>query len=195
MHFSVQNVIHHYGYLGISIALFLEMLGVPFPGETILTLSGVEWIKGNFSLIPLIIAAMIGNILGSSLSYGIGRYLGRTVIIRYGKWVRINEEKLNKADQKFIKFSVILVFFGKFIAGVRVLVAYLAGINRMNFWLFSITNLLGSLLWVLAFIIFGRYLDIIWKRYPLIHHFIWPILGAIVLIFFVVIIRKKLNRP
>jgi len=51
MHFDLQQIIHTYGYVGIAGALFLEMIGIPFPGETLLTLSGIEWAIGTFSLL------------------------------------------------------------------------------------------------------------------------------------------------
>ena len=165
MHFNIQHFFQQYGYPGIFFAFLLEMVGIPFPGETILTLSGIEWKQGTFSLIPLIIAALAGNIIGSTISYIVGRFFGRTVILRFGKYVGITEKKFKAADEKFNKYRVPVVFLGKFIAGIRVYAAYLAGINRMNFWKYSFYNAIGSLLWIFVFIVFGRYVDFVWHRY------------------------------
>lgn len=195
MHFNIHHLLQQYGYWGILFALLIEMVGVPFPSETILTLSGIEWQQGTFSLFPLIIVALAGNIIGSTISYTIGRFLGRTVILRFGKFVGITEQKLNAADEKFNKYRVAVVFFGKFIAGIRVLAAYLAGINRMNFWEFSVYNAIGSLLWVLVFIVFGRYVDIAWHRHHQIHHqFIFSIIVILLIAFIALFFKRRLKK-
>jgi membrane protein DedA with SNARE-associated domain len=195
MHFNIQHLLQQYGYQGVLFALLLEMIGVPFPGETILTLSGIEWKQGTFSLLPLIIVAWIGNIIGSTISYIIGRFLGRTVILRFGKYVGITEEKFNTADKRFNKYRVPVVFWGKFIAGIRVLVAYLAGINRMDFWKFSFYNATGSLLWILVFIIFGRYVDIAWQRYhQTFHQILLPIIVILLIVLIAVFVKKRSKR-
>ncbi|UOF90280.1 DedA family protein [Fodinisporobacter ferrooxydans] len=181
MHFNIQHIIQQFGYWGIFFTLLLEMIGVPFPGETILTLSGIEWQQGTFSLLPLLLVTLAGNIIGSTISYMIGRYLGRSVILRFGKFVGITEQRFHSAEAKFQKYTGIVVFFGKFIAGIRVLTAYLAGINRMSFWLFSVYNAIGSLIWCVVFIMLGSYVEIAWQRYHLIlHQLIVPILILIV---------------
>lgn len=78
----IQLLIHHYGYFGVFFILLLEMIDIPFPAETTLTLSGIEWTQGAFHLIPLLIAATVGNASGSVVAYWIGRLLGRPVIVR-----------------------------------------------------------------------------------------------------------------
>jgi membrane protein DedA with SNARE-associated domain len=167
MHIHAQPFIKHYGYGGIFVTLLLEMIGLPFPGETILTLSGIEWMDRTFSLLPLLGAAISGNVIGSSIAYGIGRFLGRPVILRYGRFVGITDERLNKAEIKFKKYRIPVILFSKFIAGIRVMVPYLAGINNMNFVAFSIYNFISATLWTVVFIVLGRYLHIAWHRY---HH-------------------------
>jgi membrane protein DedA with SNARE-associated domain len=107
---------------------------------------------------------LAGNIIGSTISYITGRFFGRTVILRFGKYVGITDKKFKAADEKFNKYRVQLVFLGKFISGIRIF-AYLAGINRMNFWKYSFYNTTGSLLWILVFIVFSRYVDFIWHHY------------------------------
>lgn len=75
MHFSLETWIHQFGYVGVFVILFFEMVGIPFPAETTLTLSGIEWMRGGFSLIPLLLAAGLGNIAGSTVAYAIGRFV------------------------------------------------------------------------------------------------------------------------
>ncbi len=137
--------------------LLVENIGIPFPAETTLTIAGFEWMRGAFSLVPLLLAATFGNVVGSTIGYGIGYFLGRPVIVRLGRYVGITSEKLEAADQKFARYRGTLVLFGKFIAGIRILVPYLAGINRMPFVVFSAYNAVSALVWAGFFIIVGRY--------------------------------------
>lgn len=194
MHIHAQQLIQHYGYGGIFIILLLEMIGIPFPGETILTLSGIEWTAGSFSLLPLLGAAVSGNVIGSSIAYGIGRFLGRPVIVRYGRIVGITNERLDKAEAKFNQYRIPVILFSKFIAGIRVLAPYLAGINNMSFVAFSVYNLISATLWSVGFIVLGRSLDMAWHRYhQVIHPFLLPTL--IVAIFLVgIYYRLKTNK-
>jgi len=167
MHFNIEHLIHQYGYFGVFVILLLEMIGVPFPAETTLVISGYEWMNGAFVLTPLLIAAIAGNITGSSIAYGIGRYLGRSVILRFGRYVGMTEQRLNKAHEHLEKNRIWILIFSKFIAGVRVFVPYIAGMNRMSFLGFTIYNTISAVIWVTLFTVLGRYIHIGWHRY---HH-------------------------
>ncbi|MDP4084082.1 MAG: DedA family protein [Bacillota bacterium] len=194
MHLNIHYLIQQYGYQGVFFALLLEMIGVPFPGETILTFLGIEWKQGAFSLFPLIMVALAGNIIGSTISYLIGRFLGRSIILHFGKFLRITEQRFNNAEKRFNKYRISVILFGKFVAGIRVLAAYLAGINKMDFWKFTFYNAIGSLLWVLSFIISGRYIDIVWHNYHhIFHQFIW-LFGSALLIAFIIVIFIRSPR-
>lgn len=182
-HLNVESLIHHYGDLGIFFILFTEMVGIPFPAETTLTVSGFEWSQGALPLFPIALAAITGNIAGSSVAYAIGRFLGRPVVLAAGKYVGITAEKLNSAEQRFQKSERWIVLVAKFIAGIRVLVPYLAGINKMRFTLFSLFNGISAILWVLLFLILGRYLGFAWTRYHrLLHHSVIYIVAGIVVL-------------
>ncbi|MFX4303271.1 DedA family protein [Alicyclobacillus tolerans] len=165
MSLSVHEWIVHFGYMGVFLILFLEMVGIPFPAETTLVVSGVEWIHGQFSFFPLLLAAFLGNVVGSTVAYSLGRTLGRPLLVRYGKYVGINEKRLNKAENQFAKWRIWIVLIGKFIAGVRVLVPYLAGIDAMPIWKFSLVNALSALIWVAFFLLSGRYIGVAWNHY------------------------------
>jgi len=175
MHLNVHVMLQHYGYFGVFFVLLLEMVGIPFPAETTLTISGFEWSKGVFKLLPIVISAGLGNILGSTIAYWIGRLLGRPVVVRYGRYVGITNERLEKANHMFHKHQGWIVIIGKFIAGVRVLIPYLAGINQMNFTVFSIYNAISAFVWASAFIVLGRYIGIEWTKYhQVLHQYLVP---------------------
>ncbi len=188
MHFDVHYWIQQYGYFGVFITLLLEMIGIPFPGSTILTLSGIEWTKGTFSLLPLLFFAIVGNIVGSSIAYAIGRFFGRSIILRFGKKFGITIKKFEKAEKKFRMYRVSIILFAKFIPGFRELIAYLAGIERMSFIMFSIYNTIGTLLWVTIFVFFGRYVQVAWEKYhQTINQYLLPltVLGVMILTIYI----------
>lgn len=196
MHFNVQHLIAHYGYIGVFAILLLEMIGIPFPAETTLTISGFEWTKGLFAFVPLLLSAVVGNVLGSTIAYGIGHFLGRPVLVRFGRYVGITEKRLDKADQTFAKYRTTVVLFSKFIAGIRVLIPYLAGINRMPFILFTIYNVISALVWVALFITVGRYLEVAWSRYhALMHQYLLPgVIFILLIIGILAAIRLRRER-
>lgn len=183
MHIHIQEWIHHFGYFGIFLILFFEMVGIPFPAETTLTLSGIEWSQGHLILPYLILSAVLGNVVGSTAAFFIGRYLGRPVIVRFGRFVGITEPKLDAADRTFQKYRSWIVIIGKFIAGIRVLVPYLAGLNNMSFALFSLYNFISAAVWAVTFIVLGKYIGQLWDRYkPFIHQYWIPLTILICLV-------------
>lgn len=182
MHLHIEPIISHYGYVGVFAILMIEMIGIPFPAETTLTVSGFEWTQHVFHLWPLVIAAVLGNVAGSSVAYLIGRMLGRRVLVRFGKYVGLTEERLEAADKKMVKYETGIILVGKFIAGIRVIIPYLAGINRMKFLWFSILNLISAIAWVLVFVTAGREAGLVWHRYhTLIQRFLIPLIVLAVL--------------
>jgi membrane protein DedA with SNARE-associated domain len=184
---SIQPLIHHYGYFGVALILMFEMIGIPFPAETTLILAGIEWKHGIFAFFPLLIAGIVGNVVGSIIAYTIGRYLGRPFLIRFQKVLRINDDLLDRAQAKLLKAKVPGLIISKFIAGIRILVPYLSGINRLPFPQFILWSSLGTTLWVLVFITFGQTLGIFIKHgIKLIKHA--PILSSFILVVLIVAI-------
>lgn len=192
MHVDIHHLLHSYGYAGVFVILCMEMIGIPFPAETTLTISGFEWKSGAFALVPLLFSASLGNVVGSTIAYFIGYFLGRPVILRFGRFVGITEARLNAAEEKFAKYRGSIVLFAKFIAGIRILVPYLAGINRMPFLLFTLYNLVSAVAWAAFFIIVGRYVEVLWAHYhQFLRPYMWPVLGVLIVIAVVVVLVKR----
>lgn len=162
--------------------MFLEAVGIPFPAETILITSGIEMTRGVFLFLPLWLLAAMGNVIGSNIAYLIGRYVGRTVILKYGRYVKITDERLSAVENRFDKFGALFLIVGKFIAFVRIVVPYLAGINKMPFWKFTIYNTGAAFTWSALFILLGHSVESIWKHYS--HYIIvhWYISAPVVLL-------------
>ncbi len=170
-----RTLLSHYGYLGILIALSLEYLFIPFPAETILILAGAMWHQGVFAFWPLVLIATVGAFIGSWLGYFIGAWLGRPMLLRFGKYVRLTEKKLQQVEQQFSRFAIFLLLFGRWIAGVRVIVTYIAGLNAMNRSLYLLITLISSALFSTLFIVAGASIDASYRiiaQYLITHLFI-----------------------
>lgn len=135
------------GYPGIAAIVGLESAGLPLPGETTLLAASYLAATGHLSL-PLVIgSAALGAIVGDSVGYFIGRRGGRRFLERYGKYVGITSEKLVRADDYFVRHGAKTVFFGRFVALLRVLAGPLAGASKMPYRRFLAANVAGAVTW------------------------------------------------
>ncbi len=144
---GVLGALQSLGYPGIAAIVGLESAGLPLPGETTLLAASYLAATGRLSL-PLVIgSAAIGAIAGDSLGYFVGRRGGRRFLERYGKYIGINPEKLTRADYYFARHGAKTVFFGRFVALLRILAGPLAGASRMPYRRFLAANAAGALTW------------------------------------------------
>ena len=161
---SPHELLLRYGYLGVVVALILEFLLIPFPAETILVISGFMWHQGVFHLAPLLIVATLASWTGSFIAYWIGRRLGRPVLLRYGRFIKLDEKKLQKAEHAFEHYSIAILGVGRFIAYIRVLIAYVAGINKINQSLYLTITIISAALWAASFVLLGAVIGAEWHR-------------------------------
>ncbi len=164
---SPHELLLRYGYLGVVVALILEFLLIPFPAETILVISGFMWHQGVFHLVPLLTVATLASWTGSFIAYWIGRRLGRPVLLRYGRFIKLDEKKLEKAEHAFERYSIAILGVGRFIAYIRVLIAYVAGINKINQSLYLIITIISAALWAASFVLLGAIIGAEWRRVEL----------------------------
>ena len=144
---GVLGLLQSAGYPGIFAIVGLESAGLPLPGETTLLAASYLAATGSLSL-PLVIAsAAAGAIVGDSLGYLIGRKGGRRFFERYGRYVGITETKLEKADRYFERHGAKTVFFGRFIAVLRILAGPMAGASKMPYRRFLAANAAGGITW------------------------------------------------
>jgi membrane protein DedA with SNARE-associated domain len=135
------------GYPGIALIVGLESAGLPLPGETTLIAASYLAATGHLSL-PLVIgSAAFGAVVGDSLGYAVGRRGGRRFLKRYGRYVGITAEKLIRADDYFARHGAKTVFFGRFVALLRILAGPLAGASRMPYRRFLAANVAGAVTW------------------------------------------------
>ncbi len=161
----IRQYLAEYGYWTIAVALLLENAGFPVPGETILlTASFLAFSEHRLNLPYIILVGVSAATIGDNIGYLIGHYGGRPLLTRYGRYLFIRPESIQRGETLFKRYGAAVVFAARFIAGLRVVAGPLAGVLRLNWRKFAIFNFLGAVLWVtvisMAGYLFGRH----WER-------------------------------
>lgn len=141
-------VLDHYGYIAIGSFVMLEDFGVPVPGETILIAAAVYAGVGRLNVVAVGLIAVAAAVVGDNIGYAIGRFGGRALVLRFGKYVFLTSERLDKAESFFGRYGGIVVTVARFIEGLRQANGIVAGISRMAWPRFLAFNALGAALWV-----------------------------------------------
>ncbi len=147
---DLELLIAHQGYLAVFGIVFFESAGLPLPGETVLILaSGYAGMTGRLDIAIVIASAASGAILGDNAGFWIGRHWGAALLRRYGKYIRLDKKRLLLGQYLFEKHGGKIVFFGRFVAFLRVLAAVLAGANKYQWGPFLFYNSAGAICWAL----------------------------------------------
>lgn len=125
----------------------LESFGLPLPGETALIACGALASQGSLSIVWVIVVAILAAIIGDNLGYWVARKGGRTLLERNGLTRRYAERYLPRGERFFAKHGGKAVFFGRFVAVLRVTAAWTAGLSRMHWWRFLTWNAAGGFVW------------------------------------------------
>ncbi len=169
-HFSTStltDLLDRFGYPLVSVFVAIESSGIPFPGETMLVTAAVyAGTGGHLSIGWIIVAAAAGAIIGDNLGYTVGRYGGRPLVTRYGKYVRLRPRHLDYAERFFERHGDKTVFFGRFVTVLRAWAAFLAGTNRMRWPKFLVFNAAGDIIWAIVYGLLGYTLG---HNLPLLH--------------------------
>jgi membrane protein DedA with SNARE-associated domain len=146
------------GYPGIIIMMFLESSFIPFPSEVVMIPAGYLAYKGEMSLVLTILAGTFGSLMGALLNYYLAIKLGRPFLLRYGKYVMLNEVGLKKMEDFFARHGHVSTFTGRLIPVVRQYISLPAGLARMNLMVFSFYTSLGAGIWVAILALLGYYI-------------------------------------
>jgi membrane protein DedA with SNARE-associated domain len=143
----VTRFIGETGYITLFIGMVLESMMFPLPSEAILPFSGFLIEEGKFTFPLAICIATLGSLVGSTLSYLIGYYLGKPFIAAFGKYFLIQDEDMEMTERYFQKNGELTIFVSRFIPVVRHLISIPAGIAKMDFRKFFVLTLIGAGLW------------------------------------------------
>lgn len=149
---TIHHLIAAYGYFGVALIIGLESMGLPLPGETALISAALyAATTHNLDIVGVIAAAIAGAVIGDNIGYMVGRYLGLPLLLRIGPFIGINEGKLKLGRYLFAHYGMAVVIFGRFVAFLRFLAAFLAGVNQMPWPQFFAANLSGGIVWASGF--------------------------------------------
>ena len=154
----LQQLVSTHGYWAIALIVGLESMGIPLPGETILVLASIYAAADPTLNIWLVIAAAAaGSIVGDNLGYWIGHRYAYALLVRHGRYIGMSVRRIKVGQYLFLKHGGKVVFFGRFVALLRILAAFLAGVNRMPWRDFLVANAAGAVLWAAVFGLGGFY--------------------------------------
>jgi membrane protein DedA with SNARE-associated domain len=183
----LQNALHMFGYPAVALFVMIESSGIPFPGETMLLLASFYAAVDQQLQIPIVIAcAALGAIIGDNIGYQVGRTGGKAIVEKYGHYVFIKPQHLERAEKFFARHGDKTVFFGRFVAVLRAWAAFLAGVNQMNRRTFFIYNAAGGIIWATVYGLLGYFAgrafhDNFSKLEHLASTITWTLTGIIVL--------------
>jgi membrane protein DedA with SNARE-associated domain len=146
------------GYPGIFLLMAMESSVIPIPSELIMTPAGFLAQQGEMNMAIAILCGTAGSLVGAYANYFAAHHLGRPLLLKYGKYVWITEEKFSKVETFFKNHGEVSTFIGRLLPVVRHLISLPAGLSGMNHVKFSLYTLLGAGLWVSVLTLIGYFI-------------------------------------
>lgn len=199
------KLLNDWGYLGIIVLMAMESSIFPVPSEVVIPPAAYWASQGQMSFWGVVFAGTFGSWLGSAITYWIARWLERAIVVRFGKWFHITEEKVARAERFVRRYEAGGIFFARLLPVVRHLISIPAGFIKMNFKTFSIMTTLGSFLWCLILAQFSVYVfnkhkdqDLITNPDAMVHlikNESLPLVAGIILICALYLLAMKITAP
>jgi membrane protein DedA with SNARE-associated domain len=152
---SVAPYIEDYGYLAVFLAVLIENFGIPMPGEATLVVASLFTVSGVLDLRVVVAAALAAAVLGDNLSYALGRYGGRPLVLRIGRRFGVTNTLLDKVEVFFDRHGVKVVVAARFLPVMRHLNGISAGLSHMAWRRFLLANIAGAGIWVAVWTFVG----------------------------------------
>jgi membrane protein DedA with SNARE-associated domain len=176
----------------------VEDFGIPVPGETILIAGAVYAGAGRLNVVAVGVAAFIAAIIGDNIGFAIGHFGGRALALRWGKYVFLTEERLNKAEAFFDRRGAIVITFARFVEGLRQANGIIAGISGMHWLRFLIFNAIGAALWVGTWVslgyLAGNHITTIYHYITLYSYYVLIALAVLLVGYVVWRLRRRRRR-
>ncbi len=145
---SLAGPLDHFGLWAVLLFVMIEDFGIPVPGETILIAASVYAGTGRLNVVAVAVAGFIAAVIGDNIGFAIGHFGGRALALRWGRYVFLTEERLDKAAGFFDRHGAWIITVARFIEGLRQANGIVAGITGMRWLRFVAFNALGAALWV-----------------------------------------------
>lgn len=153
-----KELISQYGYIAVFLLLALGIIGLPVPDEILMTFVGYLTSVAILNYELAIATSFFGAITGMTISYTIGRKIGKPFIERHGKWLGLNKLRLKRVEKWFNQYGPWTIVVGYFIPGIRHLTCYFSGISGMCVRRYLVFTCSGAFAWCLIFVTIGYYI-------------------------------------
>jgi membrane protein DedA with SNARE-associated domain len=188
---AATNVIDAMGLAGVFGLMTLESACIPIPSEAIMLFAGFNVSEGNMTLLGIVVAGVLGNLVGSLIAYGVG-YYGRIELLDRNRFIHINRRHLDWADRWFQRHGSATVFFARMLPIIRTFISLPAGSARMPLGRFVAFTAAGCIPWVLMLAIIGREVGSRWEDWRgYLHYVDYVVIAAIVLGIVYLIVRRR----
>jgi membrane protein DedA with SNARE-associated domain len=154
---SLEPTLRHYGYLAVGGVLFLEDFGVPLPGETMLIAAALYAGTGSLNIWLVAVIAVVAAVAGDNVGFAIGHFGGRALLDRFGKYVLLTPERLDKVEDFFRRHGEWVVVIARFVEGLRQANGLVAGTVEMPWRRFFAANVVGAIAWVAVWASLGYF--------------------------------------
>jgi membrane protein DedA with SNARE-associated domain len=192
----ITGLVESGGYLGIAFLMFAENIFPPIPSELIMPLAGFTAARGELSLPLAVLAGALGSLAGATIWYYVGQLLGydrlRAASARYGRWMTVSPDDLDRAQAFFLRHSGKAVFLGRLIPAIRTLISVPAGIVRMPLAPFLAYSTIGTALWTLLLAAAGYMLE---AQYELVEAWLNPVTNVILAAILVLYVYRVATFP
>jgi membrane protein DedA with SNARE-associated domain len=182
------------GVVAVFLLMTLESACIPIPSEAIMLFAGFAVSKGELTLFGIVAAGVLGNLVGSWISYAVG-YYGRLDLLEKNRFIHINPHHLQRADDWFERYGAVTVFFSRMLPLLRTFISLPAGVARMPFWRFTAYTLAGCIPWVLALALLGKGVGSNWEHWRHnIGYLDYVIVAAVVVGVIYWLVRRRRDR-
>ena len=154
---DLAGPLNHYGLWAVLALVLIEDFGIPVPGETVLIAASLFAGSGRLNVFAVALVGFAAAVLGDNIGYGIGRFGGRRLVDRWGRYVFLTPERLDKAEAFFERHGAKIIVVARFVEGLREANGIIAGIAEMHWLRFLACNALGAALWVGTWVSIGYF--------------------------------------
>jgi membrane protein DedA with SNARE-associated domain len=188
---ACTDVIDATGLAGVFILMTLESACVPIPSEATMLFAGFNVSQGDMTMLGIVAAGVLGNLVGSWMAYAAG-YYGRVELLDRNRLIHINRKHLDWADRWFERHGDATVFFTRMLPIIRTFISLPAGVARMPLGRFTVLTLAGCIPWVLMLAIIGREVGDRWEEWrEHLHYLDYAVVAAILIGAAYLLIRRR----
>ena len=196
---SLEPTLNHYGYFAVVGLMLIEDFGVPVPGETVLILAAVYAGTGRLNVALVGLLGFLGAVLGDNIGFAIGHVGGRPLIERYGRYVFLTHDRIDRATKFFARHGGWIIIVARFIEGLRQANGIIAGVSGIRWAKFLAFNAIGAALWVAAWTsvgyLSGSHINTIYSAATRYSTYVAIALGALLLAYVARRVLRIRERP